>query len=1009
VTLVCLGTAYDDAYHIIVSRHPMAVARSLEKRNDVSIDTGLTFWTHQQQSLLFSLKNENKFTFVTFDGTQEGASKMLSQINSLLSESIKKGVLNKLTKAQEQDFFDDRLVHQKNNETIPKSFAKTQELWEIVENQKPFDEYSFDTNISTEKLGWNTLDSTQNATALINDLDEIVSQKNIILKDQERQIKEVHLQLKDMQSQAQSQLHEANSQVEQMGSQLNASRLQTQQVFSQAQANYIELLKSLYTFKKSKSYRLAQIILKPLELVRKQKKGALEHINEILMSELKLSKKIKQVSARKQLVLASLRNPLIFIKKLSFSRVKIAFKVLFQNSSSHFDIEQALASYKPLSLEEKIDLDIYEENQISFSDIHLLSDKNPEISIIIPVYNNYKTTLSCLKSIQENTDAELSYEVIIADDCSDDETVKFANNQSLRVVKTEENLGFLGNCNNAAKSVKGKYIVLLNNDTNVQKGWLTSLYKEISANDSVGVVGPRFLYPDGRLQEAGGIIFTDASGWNYGRLDNPDKPEYLYSRDVDYISGACLLFRTSDWQTIRGFDSRFTPAYYEDTDFCFSIRQLGKKVRFVPNSTVVHFEGVSHGVDESVGVKRYQKINQEKFLDKWKDDLKLSHHVDSKSLFKARIHGKNKKVILVIDHYVPMYDKDTGSRSMYMYLDLMVELGYHVIFIGDNFYPHEPYTHELQDMGVEVLYGEHYKNNWFEWLSTNQEYIDSIYLNRPHITEKYIDKILSLEKKIHLAYWGCDLHFLRLLREEELGIDNESGKSIEAWKALELSIIKKVDISFYPSQFEVDTLKQIDDSCNVVTLPLHCYESTELSQKKIISAVTQNLLFVGGFGHPPNLDGLLWFVEKIFPQILNDYPEVKLTVVGSKCSEEVYKLANENIVVLGEISDEKLVSAYNDSAISIIPLRYGAGVKGKVLESISFGKPVVTTAIGAEGLPEDPQEYLCVHDQEKEFADAIKLLFEDEKLYFNKAQQSYHILEEYFSKQAVAKVIRSYF
>ena len=250
--------------------------------------------------------------------------------------------------------------------------------------------------------------------------------------------------------------------------------------------------------------------------------------------------------------------------------------------------------------------------------LHFPHVDNPKVSVIIPVYNQIGYTYACLVSILEHT-KDVSYEVIIADDVSTDATKdldRYA--RGLVICRNQTNQGFLRNCNNAAKAARGQYLMFLNNDTQVTEGWLSSLVKLIESDSSIGMVGSKLVFPDGRLQEAGGIIWSDGSGWNYGRLDDPDKPEYNYVKDVDYISGAAILLSNDLWKRIGGFDDRFAPAYCEDSDLAFAVRKAGYRVVYQPLSKVIHFEGVSNGTDVTgTGLKRYQVVNNEKLKEKW--------------------------------------------------------------------------------------------------------------------------------------------------------------------------------------------------------------------------------------------------------------------------------------------------------------------------------------------------------------------------------------------------------
>ena len=232
-------------------------------------------------------------------------------------------------------------------------------------------------------------------------------------------------------------------------------------------------------------------------------------------------------------------------------------------------------------------------------------EEHPLVSIVIPVYNQVHYTYACLLSILENT-KDVPYEVIIADDVSTDATKELSRYvENVVICRNETNQGFLRNCNHAAKEARGAYVMFLNNDTQVTPGWLSSLVTLIESDPSIGMVGSKLVYPDGRLQEAGGIIWSDGSGWNYGRLDDPDKAEYNYVKDVDYISGAAILLSVKLWNQIGGFDDRFAPAYCEDSDLAFEVRKAGYRVVYQPLSKVIHFEGVSNGTDvNGTGLKR---------------------------------------------------------------------------------------------------------------------------------------------------------------------------------------------------------------------------------------------------------------------------------------------------------------------------------------------------------------------------------------------------------------------
>ena len=211
--------------------------------------------------------------------------------------------------------------------------------------------------------------------------------------------------------------------------------------------------------------------------------------------------------------------------------------------------------------------------------IHHDEAEHPVVSIIIPVYNKFDLTYQCVRSIQEHG-AEIPYEIVIVDDCSRDETL-FANfvfSGGIRLVRNSANSGFVRTCNRGFEAARGEYVVFLNNDTQVKPRWLDELYETLQRDPKIGIVGSKLLFPDGRLQECGGIIWRLGDGWNWGRDQDPADPRFCYMRDTDYVSGAALMIKSSLFRELGRFDEEYAPAYYEDTDLCFKVRQRGYTV-----------------------------------------------------------------------------------------------------------------------------------------------------------------------------------------------------------------------------------------------------------------------------------------------------------------------------------------------------------------------------------------------------------------------------------------------
>ena len=642
------------------------------------------------------------------------------------------------------------------------------------------------------------------------------------------------------------------------------------------------------------------------------------------------------------------------------------------------------------------------KNIWDYPPIHFPKESSPLVSIIIPVHNQFNYTYACLRSIAENT-GTIRYEILVADDCSSDFTTEISKIiPNITVVKNNSQVYFLRNCNNAALKAKGDYLLFLNNDTQVQKNWLSPLVELLEKEPQIGLTGSCLVYPDGKLQEAGGIIWNDGSAWNYGNGKNPAMPEYRYVKEVDYISGASIMIRNSIWKQLGGFDEKFAPSYCEDSDLAFSVRKLGYKVVYQPASIVVHFEGVSNGRDTSTGIKAYQLANQKNLFNKWKNVLAQEHLKNGTDSFLARDRSQIKKRILIFDHRVPCYDRDAGARTVFMYIKLFLKQGFKVVLFPDDFYPFQPYTQELEQLGVEVLYGNYYMTHWKDWLEENLKYFHYVYLNRPQVSIKYID-IIKKTFTGKIFYYGHDLHYLREKREYEITHNPELLESSNRWLKIEKKLFEQADVIYAVGDYEYSILKENFHNKAIRNVPAYIYP--EISDEKDFDLnARRDLLFVGGFGHPPNIDAVLWFGKEIFPQILEKYPNIIWRIVGANPPEEIRTLANENIKLLGFVSDEELKNLYHTSRLVVIPLRYGAGVKGKVVESLYYCCPFITTPVGAEGIPLG-EKNIWVVENGCDMARKIITLYEDKDTLAKMMKYSKEVINNAFTEEKVLKVI----
>ena len=597
--------------------------------------------------------------------------------------------------------------------------------------------------------------------------------------------------------------------------------------------------------------------------------------------------------------------------------------------------------------------------------------ESPRVSVIIPVHNNWKLTQDCLRSLVLHP-SDVAKEVIVVDDASSDETSERLKAVSgIKVVTLEENVGFLRAVHAGFKAASAPYVVLLNNDTIVRTGWLDALVETLDNDETVGMVGSVLLYPNGRMQEAGSAIFNDGTGVNVGKRDRAHRDIYKTPHEVDYCSGASLLIRRSLWDSIGGFDLSFAPAYYEETDLSFATRAAGYRVLLQPKSQLFHFEGGTYGNDETPVKRDLMDRNRAKFLEKWASAMGEQWSPGSENWTGASWRTKRGRV-LVVDARVPEPDRDSGSVRMFAIVKILRDMGFGVTFLSIVGAVEEPYATQLRDLEVELIDARVSYANEIQRLGS---VLVAAILSRPHEATTTLPFIREFAPQAKIFYDTVDLHYVREERRAEIENSDLVRREAAGYKKTELGLVDTVDATFVTTEIERSILNEAVPGAKIAILSnIH---SPEIHEAKPEGRT--GLLFVGNFQHQPNVDAMKYFITEVLPVIHAERPDIAVEIVGANMPQDLSALAGPKVQMLGWVKD--LTPVYGRTRVVIAPLRYGAGIKGKVGEAAMQGVPVVCTTLAIEGMWMESGRDCLVGNTPEEFAASVLELHENDALW----------------------------
>jgi glycosyltransferase involved in cell wall biosynthesis/GT2 family glycosyltransferase len=623
-------------------------------------------------------------------------------------------------------------------------------------------------------------------------------------------------------------------------------------------------------------------------------------------------------------------------------------------------------------------------------------------SIIVHASGDAEATFQCLRSLARGVDLTES-EVIVVNNSGDEMTRALLSHFRGLVRVTEGAPGgdaggapnrdfqdlwlrFVNAVASFAPQARGKYLVFLDGAAVVGRDWLRALTDTLEREERAGAVGSMSVNADGRVHEAGGVVWSDGMTSGYGRGDSPEDRRLAFAREVDFCSAASLAVRRELFERLGGFDARYASGEYAAADICMGVRELGYKVVYQPASRVTLFKGVPFRVE------REREAAREKFRDKWRAALGREHVTLDASDFERAANRKWATQVVVFDDCVPTPDRDAGSARMLHILRALSEWS-HPVLITLSKKARPEYERALWREGVETAPAPDFLR-----LVRARRFTAAI-LSRPHVAAGLLSSIRRADPRTRLVFDMVDAHSLRLSREHALTGDAGVAREAERYRKMESRLARECDLVWCASTADEEFMRQMTPGIATTVVPtVHPRQGRGLP-----FGGRAHILFVGNFRHRPNADAVHFYAREVLPRVRVWLPAVELLLVGDNAPREFAEYERAGVRVLGYVPDIEPVFAA--ARVSVAPLRFGAGINGKIGEALAHGLPVVTTAIGAAGLALRDGEEALIADTPEDLADATVRLYTDEALWRKLSDSGYAHVERHFSPRVVRKIV----
>jgi len=619
-----------------------------------------------------------------------------------------------------------------------------------------------------------------------------------------------------------------------------------------------------------------------------------------------------------------------------------------------------------------LNLDFFKSHPFNFS-----TDANSEVSIIIHNVNDVKLLLNCLFYI-DKFDRNIPKEIIVINSKSNDETQNYLEKiKGIIIIEHEESIGLTKSINLAIENAKGKFIYLLDSHVLVQENYLSRLIEVFNIKENVGSVGSKMISIDNTIIETGNLVFENSEIVELGKSEAIDAPQFNFLRKVDFCAGSLLLRKTKENGDLNLLNENFSSPYFAEADFCLKLnKEENQDIYYHPLSEVVCFNN---------SFKAENNTDRKVFADHWNSYFINKKYVKSEKI-NYNAHYKTPNFIF-LEENMPKPDQDSGSRRFMEIIKILQRNGHHIVLAVKHFdeTKDSDYITYFQNAGVEIC--KDYVNAQNKIVKVEDQvvntlsYIDVIWIFRPLGFNHWYNLIKDKISGQKIIYDMVDLHYLRLERENNYidVVTKEREKEISFFKEKEYAGMNISDAVISISDEEKNTVSENGVKKDKIFTVSNIHKPVE--NVPLSFSEREGLLFIGGYNHLPNIDAVKFLHDQIMPLVWAKNNQIKIFILGPDFPADLKeKYHSDRFQILGY--QETVDFWFENSRVFVAPLRYGAGVKGKIGQALEFKLPVITTGIGAEGMSlEDAKTALISDENPQNFADKILELYDNENLW----------------------------